>query len=541
MNPFFLLTVGVAVSMAVVPLAIRLAPSLGMLDLPDPRKVHSTPIPRVGGWGIVFGSLIPLVVLQDFSPLIQSFVIGGLTLFLYGLWDDARQISHWIKFVGQIFAAGIVVYYGDLYVTYFPFLIDQPLDPAIGKPFTMFAMIGMINAINHSDGLDGLAGGESMLSLIAIAILGFMAEDTLSVALAFATMGGILGFLRYNTYPAQVFMGDSGSQFLGFSLAFLAIYLTQVAHPALCAGLPLLFLGLPISDILAVLFQRIKGHMHWFKATRNHVHHRLLDLGFDHYETVVIIYSVQLILVLCAIFMRYQSDVIVVATYFAIIGALFAGLLLAERRGWNLDQSRTASGLSRLVVHLKLEPRLADGLLAFISLVVPAFVLGGTIWISHVPRDFAIISGVLTLLLALEMLLDRVRGSIVVRATVYVAAVFSAYLVIHYPGSAAYPVTTFALFAVGALALATAIFIRLTSKISFGTSPTDYLIVFGVLAIALFGNSYIAARDTAQLVVFSVVLIYGSEVIISRLQSRWHILNLATLAGLAILAMRGLA
>ena len=170
MNPFFLLTVGVAVSMAVVPLAIRLAPALGMIDLPDPRKVHSTPIPRVGGWGIVIGSLVPLVVLQNFTPLVQSFVIGGLTLFLYGLWDDARQISHWIKFVGQIFAAALVVYYGGLYVTHFPFLIDQPLDPAIGKPFTVFAMIGMINAINHSDGLDGLAGGESMLSLIAIAI-----------------------------------------------------------------------------------------------------------------------------------------------------------------------------------------------------------------------------------------------------------------------------------------------------------------------------------------------------------------------------------
>lgn len=540
MNPFFLLTVGVAVSMAVVPLAIRLAPALGMVDLPDARKVHSTPIPRVGGWGIVIGSLIPLVVLQNFSPLIQSFVVGGLILFLYGLWDDARQISHWIKFVGQIFAAALVVYYGELYVTHFPFLIDQPLDPAIGKPFTVFAIIGMINAINHSDGLDGLAGGESMLSLIAIAILGFMAEDSLIVALAFATMGGILGFLRYNTYPAQVFMGDSGSQFLGFSLAFLAIYLTQVAHPALSPALPLLFLGLPISDILAVLFQRIKGRMNWFRATRNHVHHRLLDLGFDHYETVVIIYSVQLILVLCAIFMRYQSDFVVTGTYIAIIAALFVGLLLAERSGWRLHQSRSASGLSSLVVNLKLDPRFADGLLLFISLLVPAFVLGGTIWTSHVPRDFAVISAVLALLLALEILLNRVRGSIIVRATVYVAAVFSAYLVIYFPGTAAYPVTTLALFAVIALALATAAFIRLTSKISFGTSPTDYLIVFGVLAIALFGHTYIAARDTAQLVVFSVVLIYGSEVIITRLRSRWHPLNLATLMGLVILAQRGL-
>jgi len=510
-----------------------------MVDLPDPRKVHTKPIPRVGGWGIVIGGLLPVLILQNFGPVVQSFVIGGLTLFLFGLWDDAKQISHWKKFVGQIFATGLVVYYGELYIAHFPFFGDQVLDPAFGKPFTMFAMIGMINAINHSDGLDGLAGGESMLSLIAIAILGFMADDSLSVALACATMGGILGFLRYNTHPAQVFMGDSGSQFLGFSLAFLAVYLTQVAHPALCAALPLLFLGLPISDIIAVLFQRIKARMNWFKATRNHIHHRLLDLGFDHYETVVVIYSVQLALVLCAIFMRYQSDVVVTATYLGVIGALFTSLLLAERSGWRAHQGNGGARLSRLVARVNADPHFANRLLFSISILVAVFVMGGTIWISHVPRDFGIISGVLAFMLALEIVFRRTKGSLIVRATIYVAAVFSAYLVIHFPGTAAYPVTTVALVAVVALALATAGFIRLTAKASFDTTPTDYLIVFGVLAIALFGNTYIAARDTAQLVVFSVVLIYASEVIISRVRSRWHLINLATLAALVIMAVRG--
>lgn len=540
MNPFLLLTLGVAVSMVIVPFAIRLAPTLGMVDLPDPRKVHSKPIPRVGGWGIVIGSLVPLVILQQFTPLVQSFVIGGLTLFLYGLWDDARQISHSIKFVGQFFAAGLVVYYGGLYVTHFPFMLEQTLDPAIGKPFTVVAIVGMINAINHSDGLDGLAGGESILSLIVIAILGYMADDSFSVALAFATMGGILGFLRYNTHPALVFMGDSGSQFLGFALAFLAVYLTQVAHPALCSALPLLFLGLPIADIIVVLFLRIKGKMNWFKATRNHIHHRLLALGFDHYETVVIIYSVQLILVLCAIFMRYQSDFVVIATYLGVVGALFAGLSIGERMDLRAHESRVATGLSRLVASLKLDPRFADGLLLTISVLVPALVLGGAAWVAQVPRDFALVAGVLALLLAMEILLNRVQGSIVVRATVYVAAVFSAYLAIHHPGSAAYPFTTLALLAIGMLAISTATFVRITSEGTFGTTPTDYLIVFGVLAIAFFGNTYIAARDTAQLVVFSVVLIYASEVLISRGRSRWHILNLGTLATLLVMAVRGL-
>ena len=206
-----------------------------------------------------------------------------------------------------------------------------------GKPFTVFALVGAINAVNHSDGLDGLAAGECMLSLIALATLGFLAGSTLVMGLALAAVGGLLGFLRYNSHPARVFMGDSGSQVLGFTVAFLTIYLTQVADTALSAALPLLLLGVPIADILAVLYQRIAGGMNWFKASRNHVHHRLLDLGFRHYETVIIIYSIQASLVVSAVLLRYQSDSTIAAVYLLVAAALFAVLTLAERSGWRHD------------------------------------------------------------------------------------------------------------------------------------------------------------------------------------------------------------
>src|SRR5262245_46618922 len=232
MNPFLLLTLAVALSMLVIPLALRVAPAVGLMDLPDARKVHKSPVPRVGGWGITLGALAPVVIAFPLEPLTQSFVLGCLTLFVFGIWDDAREIGHWVKFTGQIIAACLVVYYGGLYVAHFPFL-DGPLAPGIGKPFTVFAIVGAINAINHSDGLDGLAGGESMLSLIAIAFLGYLVDSAFVVGVALAAIGGIVGFLRYNTHPARVFMGDSGSQVLGFTLAFLVVYLTQVANAAL--------------------------------------------------------------------------------------------------------------------------------------------------------------------------------------------------------------------------------------------------------------------------------------------------------------------
>src|SRR5690606_10685143 len=138
------------------------------------------------------------------EPLLQSFVIGAVTLFLFGMWDDAKQLSHWVKFVGQFFAAGLVVYYGGLWVERFPFL-DGPMPAVIGQPFTVIAIVGVINAINHSDGLDGLAGGESLLSLIVMGFLAYIVSDNFAVMLCSAVAGGILGFLRFNTHPAQIF------------------------------------------------------------------------------------------------------------------------------------------------------------------------------------------------------------------------------------------------------------------------------------------------------------------------------------------------
>lgn len=164
-NPFLMLLLGVPASMLTIPIALKLAPKLGMIDVPDPRKVHSTPIARVGGWGIVAGALIPIVVALAWDRLLMCFVVGALILFFFGLWDDARQISHWPKFIGQFAAAGLVVFHGHLYVHDWPFF-GESIPAPVSMGMTVIALVGMMNAINHSDGLDGLAGGESLLSLL---------------------------------------------------------------------------------------------------------------------------------------------------------------------------------------------------------------------------------------------------------------------------------------------------------------------------------------------------------------------------------------
>ena len=539
-NPFLLLTLGIAVSMLVVPLLSRFAPHLGLLDLPDPRKVHVTPVPRVGGWGIVIGGLVPVLLSFGLDPLLQSFVFGAVVLFVFGVWDDARELGHWTKFAGQVLAVGAVVFYGDLYVMRVPFVDADWLSPLAGKCFTMFALIGAINAINHSDGLDGLAAGESLLTLIAMAVLAYVVGDALAVGISLAMIGGILGFLRYNSHPARVFMGDAGSQVLGFTLGFLVVYLTQVAHTALSAALPLLLLGLPIADILAVLYQRARAGDNWFKATRNHVHHRLLALGFNHYETVIIIYSIQAALVIGGVLLRYEADAAVAAVYVGVIGTLFLGLFLAERSGWRVrHDAEVPSNIEAAIRYLAQNRFVRRAPLGVISALVPSVMLFGSVWVATVPRDFAIAAGVLAAVVLAETLRTRAGRSPLARAAVYAAAIFCAYLLIQYPRAEDAPVHAVTLGTMVILAAAIAAYVRFATRQEFGTTPTDYLVVFGVLALIVFGAVDTSSRAIVELVAYATILLYGCEVVLGRGSQRWPVLHVSTFATLAILALRG--
>ena len=142
------LIVAMSISMALIPIFIKYASQLGMIDLPDPRKIHLVPIPRVGGIGIVIGALLPIAIWLSPNDIVISYLLGSLVLLVFGVWDDAKELGHYVKFIGQFVAVFLVVYYGGLYVTSLP-LIEQEISASVGKLFTAIAMIGMINAINQ--------------------------------------------------------------------------------------------------------------------------------------------------------------------------------------------------------------------------------------------------------------------------------------------------------------------------------------------------------------------------------------------------------
>ncbi|WP_297527365.1 glycosyltransferase family 4 protein [Thiohalobacter sp.] len=532
------LLAAMTLSMALVPLFIRWAPALGMIDKPDPRKVHTTPIPRVGGIGIVVGALVAGLIWVPADTAIQAYWFGSLVLLVFGVWDDMKELGHYVKFVGQFIAVLAVVYGADLYVHYLPFL-DAPLSEGAGKVFTVIAMVGMINAINHSDGLDGLAGGESLLSLLAIMYLASLSESWPVILIAAAAAGGVFGFLRYNSHPARVFMGDGGSQFLGFTLAFLAVYLTQVGNPALSPALPLLFLGLPIADIIAVFIQRIYHGMNWFRATKNHIHHRLLELGFQHHESVVIIYSVQALLVLSAILLPYEYDWLLLGIYFGVVALVFGALIVAERSGWRVNRAHHTFALTgRLAAGLD-DPAVARNLQRLLEAGVALYVVTAVVIIRDMPADFRYALPVLAGLLALRLLLGFRLWFLFLRLLLFVAVAMFVYLVnANAEVWASGGLGMLALVYFIALAAALGVAMRFVRESRFRITPLDFLVA---LLVVLVGSwpELLGLDDTdIRMILQMVVLFYVVEWVLQHMKSRWNLMTASVLLGLLVLTAR---
>ena len=533
------LIVSLVISMAVIPVMVRLAPRLGMIDKPDPRKVHAIPIPRVGGVGIVVGALLPVVLLLPLDPSLKAYIFGALVLFGFGVLDDCRELGHYVKFIGQFIAVIAVVYYGDVFVTHLPFMGGEPVSAAVGRPFTVFAMVGMINAINHSDGLDGLAGGESMLSLAGIAYLSYLAGGTAVTLIAFATIGGLFGFMRFNTHPARIFMGDGGSQFLGYTLGFLAVLLTQQVNPALSPALPALLLGLPIADIIGVFAQRIYHGMNWFRASKNHIHHRLLNLGFQHYESVVIVYLVQALLVFCAVLMPYEADALILGLYAVVVAAVFGFLYAAERIGWRRRMAGDRASVEGFFHSVRQSPRLLSVAYGVVFVGIPVFMVTGAFTATMIPADFTRAAIVLFVLLLMRLLAGYHLQFLPLRLIVYVAIVFIVYLTNTYQPDylAGTDPVTYAFF--GVLITGIALTIRYANGGGFNVTPMDFLVVMAVLAIAVLANKGVVNASMTAVALKTIILFYGAELILGRMKQRWNLFTVSVLASLLVIGVRG--
>lgn len=330
LNSFYAFITALSAALIMVPFLRRWALDKGTVDIPDARKVHSAPTPRLGGIAIFLAFLFSaLIFAPPAEASLRGILAGGLVIFAIGIADDLHGLTSRQKFACQVIGCLVTIAVGNLWLQNLGNLFglgDIVLPVWLGVPFTVFAVVGVTNAINLIDGLDGLAGGVSVIALAAFALLALIDSNPMAVVLAAALAGSILGFLKYNFYPARIFMGDTGSLTVGFVLGFLAVLLTQRECDHISPMLPVLVLGLPIFDAVWVMCRRMLKKLGPFAPDKTHVHHKFLDLGIEHRFTVMVIYSVSLFWACSALLLRKLPEYALLA--FLVVTACAFYLLL---------------------------------------------------------------------------------------------------------------------------------------------------------------------------------------------------------------------
>ncbi|MGI6065851.1 MAG: MraY family glycosyltransferase [Bacillota bacterium] len=310
---------------------------VGAVDKPNERKVHHGLITRIGGVAIYAGFLLPSLFIQDMSRPVMGLLISGTLVMMLGLVDDLRGISPKIKLLGQIMAGLVLVHYG-VEVQF----ITNPLNGGIislgylSIPVTVFWVIGVTNAVNLIDGLDGLAAGVSAIAAITLAVVAWTQDQFAVVSLALFLGAGALGFLRYNFHPAQLFMGDCGSMFLGFNLGALAVMGLSKGATVISLFIPVIILGIPIMDTFFAIIRRFNNKKPIFQADKGHLHHCLLEMGLSHRQAVLVIYAITFLLgssaVLLTMLTTAQSVFILIAiSIVTLVGANRIGIISGRK------------------------------------------------------------------------------------------------------------------------------------------------------------------------------------------------------------------
>ena len=304
--------VAFVVSIALTPFVKRLAVKVGAVDVPgEARRVHDHPIPRMGGLAIFIGFVLSLIFFVPMSTKVLGLLVGSVIIAVMGGVDDIVSLNPWVKLAGQIVAALVSIRCGLVFdVISNPNIFAEETYIEIGWlsiPLTMLWIVGCTNAVNLIDGLDGLAVGVSAISSMTMLIVSlFVSEPVVSIILA-ALTGACLGFMPYNLNPAKIFMGDVGSQLLGFVLSTASIMGLFKLHAIITFFVPLLALALPLADTIFAFFRRILHGQSPFKADKGHFHHRLLAMGLNQKQVVAVLYGISAVLGLLAVLMAGDS------------------------------------------------------------------------------------------------------------------------------------------------------------------------------------------------------------------------------------------
>lgn len=314
--------------MLFIPIVKRIAIHVGALDIPDKRKVHKVAMPRLGGLGIFAGFLIGYILFGHQSVQMNSILIGSFILIVTGMIDDIKPVPAKYKFLGQLVAALIIPFYGGIVlkdVSAFGVYVNFGI---FSYPLTVFFIVAAINCVNLIDGLDGLAGGISAIYFLTIGVISMVLKNTngLDTVLTFIMLGSVLGFLKHNFNPASIFMGDSGSMFLGYMIAVIALLgYKNVTFTSFIV--PIFLLAIPILDTAFAILRRFINHKPISMPDKNHLHHQFLKKNFSQRRTVLTIYVIDLLFATASI-LYVLGDFYVGLVIYAILFIIVMSLIL---------------------------------------------------------------------------------------------------------------------------------------------------------------------------------------------------------------------
>lgn len=334
---YIIFFIAFVISFATVPLLISLAHNRGAIAIPGKRHIHSHPTPKLGGIAIALGVILIAPFIFPIDRVIFSYFVSSSLMLLLGIIDDLRGASWRIKLLFSVVATSIMIFGADIWVRDLGnLLIFGDINLGLwGIPFTYIAVFGIVNAINLIDGLNGLACGVSSIAFLSFAVFAVISSNETVLFLSLANLGATLGLFKYNYPKAKIFMGDSGSLFLGFSLAMLSILITQGEAAVINPMVPVVILGIPIIDTLRVFTIRILNGKHAFTPDKTHLHHLMIRSGIPLNRVVKTIWMLSALMSFLA-FVLYKSEswllLLVLCIVFAFIGIFIENLHIIKAR-----------------------------------------------------------------------------------------------------------------------------------------------------------------------------------------------------------------
>lgn len=512
------------ITVVLIPPLSGVARHFSLVDVPDSRKIHLSVIPRVGGIGIITGAVMTYFIwgwLTEYrlTTEFKACFAGVLVLFVTGVLDDFFTLDYKKKLFGQCLAAAIAILPGKLLIANLGFwngASEVILPYGAALPLTFVFIVGITNAINLSDGLDGLAGGLSVFIFSALAIISYIEGRNDLLVACLSIIGALLAFLRYNSFPAKIFMGDAGSLFLGFVAAIISISLTQSQNSPIARTLPLLILGLPIMDTLFVIVYRILSGESPFKADRKHFHYQFMSIGFSHAYAVLWMYFFQALMLFSSINLRYYSEPGIVILF----GILFLFLLVlffAAKKSNVLF----SGGPKRVADIFDADSNaffrvLKKGAFAYVGIIMPIGVIG--LSIISAPLDASVL-WVISFLFGLSLTLlaiHRMYHEYAFRVTIYLlvaALLLNTQQISILPFG--FPLKTMHVWFWGSIAFSVALFHLLSRFMYLKDTTLDYIVILMVLLVPVFPQEIIAGWHLPMVVGGMLVFFWSSDLLLN--------------------------